>query len=230
MAASGKEGFHFILQDQVLEDTRLPPRGFVPSEETMPVGRIYPKLPPVDPDAGGPAVLAHWDDASYELVLPRAAAGAAVIRARLLYQTTSREYVEFLERENKTDEYGRKMLDIWQRYDRAPPFEMASAMAALEIEASPWGEPTGEPLSEPAPEAGPDPASAGAQSVAGCTCALGARRLPSRVSNANSVGAPESLRWVWLGIGTAFARWRRSGRSTVQSNARGALFRTRRRP
>ena len=199
MAASGKEGFHFILQDQVLEDTRLPPRGFVPSEETMPVGRIYPMAPPTDPDGSAPAVLAHWDEAPYELALSKAAAGTAVIRATLWYQTTSREYVEFLERENRTDDYGRKMLDIWRRYERAAPFDMASATATLEIDGLPGSEPTKEPQTEPMPEAGSDPPES-APPPDGCACAIGTRRAPSR-----AWGLP-----VWLGLVAALRRSKRA--------------------
>jgi hypothetical protein len=180
MAAGGKEGFHFILQDQVLEDTRLLPRGFVPSRETMPVGRIYPVVTPMDAGADGSAILAHWDEAPYDLVLPNAAAGSVVIRATLFYQTTSREYVEFLERENKTDDYGRKMLDLWRRYDRAPPFGMASATATVEIDAPSGREPSYEPSSEPVPEAGPNSESEAGESPAGCACALRTSRPPSR--------------------------------------------------
>ena len=177
MAANGKEGFHFVLQDRVLEDTRLPPRGFVPSPETMPVGRIYPMVPPMD--AGGAPVVAHWDEAPYEVVLSKAVAGTVLIRATLWYQTTSREYVEFLSRENRTDDYGRRMLDIWRRYDRAPPFGMASATGTVEMDAPPWPEPAGEPLPEAGPEAGPDGQPEGAESPSGCACVLGSRRSPS---------------------------------------------------
>ena len=42
MAAGGKEGFHFILQDQLLQDNRIPPRGFVPSRRYAPGGAGLP--------------------------------------------------------------------------------------------------------------------------------------------------------------------------------------------
>ncbi|MET0592149.1 MAG: multiheme c-type cytochrome, partial [Polyangiaceae bacterium] len=122
MAANGVEGFHFILQDEVLQDNRIPPRGFVARPDTKPVGRDYPVVPA--PDAGRQTpmepVLAHWDDAPYEFVLPRSIGTAVVIRATLWYQTTSREYVEALRSANGTDSYGDKMLELWERYDRAP--------------------------------------------------------------------------------------------------------------
>lgn len=145
MAANGVEGFHFILQDEVLQDNRIPPRGFVPRPDTKPVRREYPTVSTGD---AGP-VLAHWDDAPYELTIPRAAEGMVVVRATLWYQTTSREYVESLRSANGTDDYGKKMLEIWERNDRAPPFGMAMATGVIEVEAAP---PEPEPVAEPAPE------------------------------------------------------------------------------
>ena len=146
MAANGVEGFHFILQDEVLQDNRIPPRGFVPRPDTKPVGRDYPAVP--TGDAGAPA-LAHWDDAPYELVIPKTASGMVVVRATLWYQTTSREYVESLKNDNVTDSYGQKMLDIWERYDRAPPFGMANATGSIAVDPAP---PEPEPIVEPGPE------------------------------------------------------------------------------
>ena len=153
MAANGVEGFHFILQDEVVQDNRIPPRGFVPRPDTKPVGRDYP--PASTGDSGQVLTLVHWDDAPYELTIPKTASGKMVIRATLWYQTTSREYIESLKSANVTDGDGQKMLEIWQRYDRAPPFGMATAMGAIEVEPlPPEPEPVVEPAPEPAPEGG----------------------------------------------------------------------------
>jgi hypothetical protein len=158
MAANGVEGFHFILQDEVLQDNRIPPRGFVPRPDTKPVGRDYPTVSSPDagdaPDTGAPAALVNWDDAPYEIALPSALSGRVVIRATLWYQTTSREYVDALRTANSTDDYGQKMADIWERYDKAPPFSMATAMGSIDIESS--AEPAPEAVVEPAPEPMPE--------------------------------------------------------------------------
>jgi len=158
LASQGVEGFHFMLQDEVLQDNRIPPRGFVPRPDTKPVGRDYPTVSSTD---GSPNSLANWDDAPYELTLPASPTsdvdagrgdggdGMVVIRATLWYQTTSREYVESLRSANGTDDYGQKMLEIWERNDRAPPFSMATAMGSITIE-----RPVAEPAPEPLPEAG----------------------------------------------------------------------------
>ncbi|MET0594053.1 MAG: hypothetical protein ABW133_15240, partial [Polyangiaceae bacterium] len=150
MAANGVEGFHFILQDEVLQDNRIPPRGFVSRPDTKPVGRDYPTMS--SPDGGAP-IVAHWDDAPYEFVLPKTVGTMVVIRATLWYQTTSREYVEALRSANGTDSYGDKMLEIWERYDRAPPFGVATAMGSIAVDPPPPDpEPSVEP--EPSPEGG----------------------------------------------------------------------------
>ena len=146
LAAKGVEGFHFMLQDEVLEDNRIPPRGFVPRPDTKPVGRDYPTVPSGD---GGEPSLANWDDAPYEVTLPENVLGAVVIRATLWYQTTSREYVESLRAANGTDDYGQKMLETWERYDRAPPFAMATSMGSISVE-----RPVPEPMVEPSPDGG----------------------------------------------------------------------------
>jgi hypothetical protein len=196
MAAGGVEGFHFILQDEVLQDNRIPPRGFVARPDTKPVGRDYPVVSGDDAgsgDAGGP-VLAHWDDAPYEFDVPITSSGIVVVRATLWYQTTSREYIDALRSDNVTDGYGEKMLEIWERYDRAPPFGMATAMGSIAVETSP--EPSAERAPEPSPEGGTardaslteppgeagrdgsdaDAAISGGSDDGGCSCSLAVSR------------------------------------------------------
>lgn len=124
-SAGGVEGFHFVLQDGVIEDTRIPPRGFMPTDETLPVGRDYP----VQPNGA----LAHWDEAPYRFRAPRDAVGPLSVRATLWYQTASREYVEFLRDENHTDDNGRRMFDLWERYDRSPPVDMVSEAVTITV-------------------------------------------------------------------------------------------------
>jgi Cytochrome c554 and c-prime len=196
MAANGVEGFHFILQDTLLQDNRIPPRGFVPRSDTKPVGRNYPTVS--SGDSGQTATLAHWDDAPYELTIPKVLTGPMTIRATLWYQTTSHEYIEALKTANRTDDYGQRMEAIWQRNDRAPPFSMATATGAIEVDpAPPEPEPVGEPVPEPSPEggtardgssrseppleggAGPDaPLGGGDVAGDGCSCSLAVPRGP----------------------------------------------------
>lgn len=125
LSADGEVGFHFIKQDTRVTDTRIPPEGFVPSDETTPLGRTYP----VQPDG----TLAHWDDAPYHTGVPGTVRGPLKVEARLQYQTTSREYIEFLRDENQTDGRGDHMHDLWEKYDRSPPVTMAETEAFIPL-------------------------------------------------------------------------------------------------
>jgi hypothetical protein len=125
MADDGQPGLHFVLQNELLEDTRIPPRGFRATPDTAPLGRQYPAL-----DDGVEPVLAHWDDAPYTVDLPETNLGPLLLEAQLLYQTVSREYVEFLRDENHTDDSGERMFELWEQHGGAPP----SVMTRIEVE------------------------------------------------------------------------------------------------
>lgn len=126
LASDGEEGFHFVKTDEVLQDNRLPPRGFVPTSETQPVGREYP----VQPDGS----LAHWDNAPYAIAIPAdAPLGIGVIRVTYWYQTASREYIEFLRDENYTDSTGLEMYDWWMAYGKGAPVAMATVELNVEF-------------------------------------------------------------------------------------------------
>ncbi len=79
------EGFHFILNNQVFKDNRIPPRGWdeagFMARDMLPVGATY-------------AEGQYWDVNDY--VLPE---GALRVEVRLLYQTASDEYLDFLAEE-----------------------------------------------------------------------------------------------------------------------------------
>ena len=55
--------------------------------------------------------------------MPTAAVRADV---RLYYQSTSKEFMEFLRDENTTDTQGQEMYDFWVANDKCPPVLMAS--------------------------------------------------------------------------------------------------------
>jgi hypothetical protein len=113
------ESFHFILNGEVLKDNRIPPRGYVPIERTQPVGAEY-------------APGQYWDVTSYRIGLG-GARGQITVTAELFYQTASREYVEFLRDEDRTDEWGRRLFDLWQRTGKSAPVLMASAQASTPL-------------------------------------------------------------------------------------------------
>jgi hypothetical protein len=105
------KSFHFVLNNKVYKDNRIPPRGFTNAAYAQfggsPVGASY---------ADGQ----YWDDTHY--TVPACAVSAEVT---LYYQSTSKEYVEFLRDENVTDSKGQAMYDIWANNGKCPPETMA---------------------------------------------------------------------------------------------------------
>src|SRR5690606_5915468 len=65
------------------------------------------------------------------------------------YQTTSRPYVEWLRDNNTTDESGDYLYEVWEKYGKAPPVEMASTVVNLPVEDAPIDE---EPDDAPPPD------------------------------------------------------------------------------
>lgn len=85
------ESFHFILNNTVIKDNRIPPRGFtqaaLDAPGLRPVGAVY------QPGQ-------YWDDTVYDLT-----AYPEVVRvfATLYYQTASKEYIDFLDSSGGVD-------------------------------------------------------------------------------------------------------------------------------
>jgi hypothetical protein len=87
--SAGKLQFHFVLNDCIAKDNRIPPLGFAGGSdaELQPVAASYP--------ASG-ARMVNYDDAPYSFVLPAGTATPVTVSATLYYQTASKEYIEFL--------------------------------------------------------------------------------------------------------------------------------------
>ncbi len=123
-AGMGRED-HIALHDTILRDSRLVPRGYRPFPGHEPVG--------VDYSGGEGGALRHWDDARYTFTLPSTAHGSVTVRVRARYQSTTREYVEFLASANRTDDRGRELLRLYEASGRAAPFDMAEATAVIAV-------------------------------------------------------------------------------------------------
>jgi hypothetical protein len=112
------ESFHFAVNNVWLKDNRIPPRGFnnALSEQlqTTPVGHIY--------DDGQ-----HWDDVEYDIP-----SEAASVQVSLMYQTSSREYIEFLRDENHTDNTGLELYNQWLATGMGAPYQMLSLSLPLD--------------------------------------------------------------------------------------------------
>jgi hypothetical protein len=134
LGVGATESFHFILNDTVLVDTRIPPEGFRPdpTRDMDPVGRDY---------ANGDGTHRHYDEASFEF--DACGRGMLSLRATLRFQTTTREYIEFL-RDNAppsldpaiagpdgTGSWGRIAYDQWAMHGGDTPFDMASAETVI---------------------------------------------------------------------------------------------------
>jgi hypothetical protein len=109
--------FHLALNNKVYSDNRIPPRGFTNAAFAAigagPVGYTY---------ADGQ----HWDDTLY--AIPEGAASATVT---LYFQTTTREYIEFLRDANVTDATGQTAYDLWLTTGKSAPVAMDSATITI---------------------------------------------------------------------------------------------------
>ena len=105
--------FHFVLNNQIFHDNRIPPRGFTNANfiaiQSPPVGYDY---------ADGQ----YWDDTDFTLP-----SGATYAEVRLYYQTISRDYVEFLRDENVTNDWGQRFYNAWLSAGKSTPELMAMA-------------------------------------------------------------------------------------------------------
>jgi hypothetical protein len=111
--------FHFVLNDTVYADDRIPPRGFTNAGfqaiQSPPIGRAY--------EDGQ-----YWDITPYRLPVT-----ADSVLVTLYYQTTSKEYVEFLRDANVTNGAGQRLYDAWVAQGMAPPVIMAQARAKMNV-------------------------------------------------------------------------------------------------
>lgn len=110
-------GFHLALANKVFKDNRIPPRGFTNAAFNAigsgAVGYAY---------ADGQ----HWDDTLFAIP-----AGAVSATVTLFYQTTTKEYIEFLRDANVTDGNGLAAYDAWVGAGKSAPVAMDSAVIAL---------------------------------------------------------------------------------------------------
>ncbi len=139
------KSFHFVLNNAVFKDNRIPPRGFTNAAFALfggaPVNYSY---------ADGQ----YWDDTPYTVP-----AGAVRAEVKLYYQSTGKEFVEFLKNQNTSNSKGDELYQLWDENGKCPPTLMASASYSV-LDAG--GDFDGDGLSNIAEHAfGSDPYSAG---------------------------------------------------------------------
>jgi PKD repeat protein len=102
--------FHFAVNNEIFSDNRIPPRGFTNANfeaiQSPPINYAY---------ADGQ----YWDDTRFDLP-----ATASQVVATLYYQTTTKEYVEFLRDENVTNHWGNTLYDLWLANGKSAPVAM----------------------------------------------------------------------------------------------------------
>jgi hypothetical protein len=121
---SRHETFHFVLNNYVAKDNRIPPYGMSYDEAKKRNALPAPAAQYGSPAAGG--TYNYWDEVT--LTPPP---GAAYAKIDLLYQTTSWEYIQFLWMANsRTNAFlaaeGDNLLDAWLNTGMAEPVVMAS--------------------------------------------------------------------------------------------------------
>lgn len=112
--------FHFVLNNKTFSDNRIPPRGFT--------NAAY------DDFGGAPVAYSYADGQYWDLTPYAIPAGAASAKVTLYYQSTSKEFIEFLRDENTTDSQGQDLYDLWNDNGKCPPEVMWTGTLALTSE------------------------------------------------------------------------------------------------
>ncbi|MDD3643327.1 MAG: Ig-like domain-containing protein, partial [Candidatus Krumholzibacteria bacterium] len=111
--------FHFVLNDTIYSDNRIPPRGFTNSAyeqiQSPPVHYSY--------EDGQ-----HWDTTPYRLPVQTDS-----VIVTLYYQATSKEYVEFLRDENRTNSAGQDLYNSLVAHGKGAPEVMERVRAAVNV-------------------------------------------------------------------------------------------------
>ncbi len=141
----GRPQFHFVLNNCFQVDNRIPPEGFTGGSdpETQPVNYLYPETSP------GSGVLVNYDVTNYSIPIPLGTISPVTVTATLRYQTTTKEYVEFLRDQALENSFpadcierssgfpsrsrGEILYEMWTRHGRSAPVDMTSASASSNV-------------------------------------------------------------------------------------------------
>lgn len=118
---------HLANHDSIVSDTRIPPLGFIPSLTTMPTPEI---------DYGdGQGGVRNFDEATFMITLPAGLSGAIDVWAKVLYQSMTKEYIDFLVAANTTDSLGQELASIYDQTGKAPPLPAGMAKVTVMLPA-----------------------------------------------------------------------------------------------
>jgi hypothetical protein len=116
------KSFHFVLNDTVFSDNRIPPRGFTNAAfeavQSPPVAHAY-------------ADSQYWDETTYTLP-----ANTKFVEATLYYQGVSKEYAEFLRdaNPNPAPNAGTVFYDAYAASGMAAPVAMQHDTISVQVE------------------------------------------------------------------------------------------------
>ena len=141
---NGEQQFHFVLNNCIAKDNRIPPLGFIGGSdlELKPVAANYP----VDPN--NPLALVNFDETNYTIAIPNGTSLPLSVVATLKYQTASKEYIEFLDNENTTADENTLcdrtqttgpatqsrtafMKTLWENNGKSAPVDMGNSMVQI---------------------------------------------------------------------------------------------------
>jgi hypothetical protein len=117
------ESFHFVLNNTILSDNRIPPRGFTnaafDAAQVKPVAYAYGEEQ-------------YWDETSYTIPL-----GAVKAVVTTYHQTSSREYMEFLLNTNTTNGAGTIAYNQWVMHGKSAPVQMQTTTVDFVVPSCP---------------------------------------------------------------------------------------------
>lgn len=118
------KSFHFMLNNGIVSDNRIPPRGYDFADYAAAGAAPYTNW---QPDAARYADGQYWDTTAYALP-----AGVVSGTVRLVHQVASKEYIEFLRDNNPNagNDNGQILYDLWQEVQRSKPEVMAEVSFA----------------------------------------------------------------------------------------------------
>lgn len=146
--------FHFVRNNCIKLDNRIPPKGFMGmnDEETKPRGYSYPET------FNGSGVLVNYDITTYSIPIPPQTIPPVTVTATLKYQTASDDYVTFLNDQAVTYNFpddciprtagaptqsrGEILYEMWTDHGRCPPVDMATGSDVSAIGATGVASPT----------------------------------------------------------------------------------------
>lgn len=144
--SNGQQLFHFVLNNCIAKDNRIPPLGFRGGAnlELKPVAYTYPT------STNNTNALVNFDESSYVFPVPNTAVFPLSVTATLKYQTASKDYIDFLDSSSTTvsenelcnrtqtvgpasQSRGAFMQNLWQNNGQSAPVDMDSSSIQVNL-------------------------------------------------------------------------------------------------